>query len=138
MPRFSRPVASWRLPGRFLGDDSGSAALEFLAFGVPSLIVTLIVCQLLVAGYLSNLVLDAAMEGALVASAADGTPQAAETRVRRVLEAASPGLTGAVEVSDDNLNGNAAVSVTVGCHSPLVLFGAIQISQTARALDENS
>ena len=82
--------------------------------------------------------MDAAMEGALVASAADGTPQVAEARVKRVLEAASPGLTGAVEVSDDQIDGWPAVAVSVTSHSPLLLLGAIQLSQTARALDETS
>ena len=137
MLRFSRPVPSRRLPGGFLGGDSGSAPLEFLAFGVPSLIVTLVVCQVLVAGYLNNLLLDAAMEGALVASAADGTPQAAQERVRRVLTAASPGLVGEVAVSEDTLDGQPAVAVSITSHSPLLVFGAIDLTQTARALNEN-
>jgi hypothetical protein len=119
-----------------LDDDCGSAPLEFLAFGVPSLIVTLIVCQVLVAGYLNNVILDAAMEGALVASAADGTPQAADNRVRRVLQAASPGLVAAVEVSEDTLDGQPAVAVSIRSHSPLLVFGAVDLSQTARALNE--
>ena len=94
-------------------------------------------CQVLVAGYLNNLLLDAAMEGALVASAADGTPQAAQERVRRVLDAASPGLVGQVAVSEDTLDGQPAVAVSISSHSPLLVFGVIDLTQTARALNEN-
>ena len=132
MRPFSGPI--W---ARLVGGDRGSAPLEFLAFGVPTLVVTLIVCQLLVAGYLNNLILDAAMEGALVASAADGNVLVSQDRAKHVLAAASPGLSIEVEVTDDQLDGVAAKAVTVRSRSPLVMFGAIPLTQTARAFDEN-
>ena len=129
MPRF-------RLGGK-PASDTGSAALEFLAFGVPSLLTTLVVLQLLAAGYLNNLVLDAAMEGALVAGAADGSASQAEARVREVLKISAPNLKTTVDVSDTQLSGAAAVSVTISCTNNLLFFGVIPIVQTAEAISEN-
>ena len=117
-------------------DDNGSAVLEFLAFGIPGVLLTLVAFQFIWAGYLSNVAFDAASEAAGVAALYDGTEPAGEARGNAVMKQISGAKIATVEVSASTLAGQPAERATVQVSSPLLVFGAIQIMQSAVSTHE--
>lgn len=116
--------------------DAGSAPVEFLAFGVPGVLVTLVAAQISYAAYLNTVAYDAAAEAASVASAANGTNQLARARAERVLA----NLTG-VRISDFQtsqvaLDEGTATSVSVSLVSPMLVFGGVSVVQQAESFNE--
>lgn len=119
-------------------DDNGSAVLEFLAFGIPGVLLTLMAFQFIWAGYLSNVAFDAASEAAGVAALYDGTESAGEERGSAVMKQVAGAAFATVEVSASTLAGQPAERATVQVSSPLLAFGSIPILQSAVAIHEGS
>lgn len=119
-------------------DDHGSAAVEFLAFGIPGVLLTLLAFQFIWAGYLSNVAFDAASEAAGVAALYDGTESAGEARGNLVMKQIARAAMASVEVSTTTLAGQAAKRATVQVYSPLIAFGSIPIVQSAVAVQEQA
>ena len=117
-------------------DDNGSAVLEFLAFGIPGFLLTLLAFQLIWAGYLANVAFDAASEAAGLAALYDGTEPAGVARGRLVMNQIAAAATATVEVSPAQLAGQPAERAIVQVYSPLLAFGSVPISQSAVAIRE--
>lgn len=118
-------------------DDNGSAVLEFLAFGIPGVLLTLLAFQFIWAGYLSNVAFDAASEAAGVAALYDGTEPAGEARGSAVMKQISGAAIATVNVTPAALAGQPAERATVQVSSPLLAFGSIPIVQSAVAIHES-
>ena len=116
--------------------DSGSAAVDFLGFGLPTVLVALLVMQLLLAGYVKNIALDAAAEGAAQASAADGTLAAGAARANAVMRAAAPWAKSRVTATTIAVAGDAASSLTVTAFPSFVMFGLYEVSAEDWSINE--
>lgn len=116
--------------------DAGSAPVEFLAFGVPGVLVTLVAAQISYAAYLNTVAYDAAAEAASVASAANGTEQLARVQAKRVLA----NLTGVrmtdFQASQVSLEQGTATLVSVSLESPMLAFGGVSVVQQAESFNE--
>lgn len=119
-------------------DDNGSAVLEFLAFGIPSVLLTLLAFQFIWAGYLSNVAFDAASEAAGVAALYDGTEPAGEARGKLVLKQVAGAAFATVNLTPASVAGQPAERATVRVSSPLLAFGTIPIAKSAVAIHEGS
>jgi hypothetical protein len=116
--------------------EDGSAVIDFLAFGVPTLLVSLIVLQLLLAGYVRNVALDAAAEGAAQAAAADGTLEMGASRATQVMKAAAPWFDFRVFATDGVVDSQAASLVTVNVHPGFVWLGQATITSSEWCINE--
>jgi hypothetical protein len=118
--------------------ESGSAPVEFLAFGIPLILITLISVQLLVTGYLGNVAFDAANEGAQSLAYSDGSNQAARDRVTKVLEWLAPQSKFQLDSISDLHGAVSIAQVTVHISNPLALWGGQLISESASVIDETN
>jgi hypothetical protein len=116
--------------------DAGSAAIDFLGFGLPTVLVALLVMQLLLAGYVKNIALDAAAEGAAQASAADGSLAAGVSRANAVMRAAAPWAKTRVTATTIAVAGAAASSLTVTAVPSFVMFGLYEVSAEDWSINE--
>ena len=120
----------------FTRTDSGSATLDFLAFGIPGVLTVVIALQLVYAAYLNTVAYDAASEAAAVAAYADGTDAGAESLASRVVGS----LTGVhldwVQVSHRGVGSVTASQVTVQLTAPILGFGSIPVRQSVESIDE--
>jgi len=119
-----------------LTSDAGSAAVDFLGFGLPTVLVALLVMQLLLAGYVKNIALDAAAEGAAQASSADGTLAAGVSRANAVMRAAAPWAKTRVTATTIAVAGDAASSLTVTAVPSFVMFGLYEVSAEDWSINE--
>ena len=119
-----------------LTSDTGSAAVDFLGFGLPTVLVALLVMQLLLAGYVKNIALDAAAEGAAQASAADGTLAAGVSRANAVMRAAAPWAKTRVTAMTIAVAGDAASRLTVTAVPSFVMFGLYEVSAEDWSINE--
>jgi len=119
-----------------LTGDSGSAAVDFLGFGLPTVLVALLVMQLLLAGYVKNIALDAAAEGAAQAAAADGTLAAGVSRANDVMRVAAPWAKTRVTATTIAVAGSAASSLTVTALPSFVIFGLYEVSAEDWSINE--
>jgi len=92
--------------------------------------------QLIWSGYLTNVAFDAAIEGATIASASNGTLTNGELRARRALAALGGFADAEISGSSGSVGERSVSQMNVTVHSALLGFGLIEISQTAEALDE--
>ena len=113
---------------RALGDDAGSAPVEFVLVGGLLTLLTLGVMQLALAVYVRNVVHDAAVEGAFHAALADTTLDEGAARTRDIVGRGVAEAYGAeVTVAETARLGHPTVEVTVRATLPLVgLLGAPQ------------
>ena len=132
----NQPSTVRRLLRQTFHNDSGSAPLEFLAFGLPGVFIILIAMQVVNSAYLGTVAYDAAAEAAWVAALADGTDQAAQDRGARVVSALSGVRAESISVSHGEIAGVATSQVTVRVTSNILGFGAFQVSQSVEAVDE--
>jgi hypothetical protein len=110
--------------------------VEFLAFGLPGFLLALAGFQIIWSGYLANIALDAASEGATIAATADGTLADGEARATQALKALA-GVASATVTSSAGVSGARDTSlISVSLTSPVLAFGLIPISETAEAVDE--
>ncbi|MEY4743336.1 MAG: hypothetical protein RIR34_675 [Actinomycetota bacterium] len=116
--------------------DAGSAAIDFLGFGLPTVLLALLVMQLLLAGYVKNIALDAAAEGAAQASAADGSLAAGVSRANAVMRAAAPWAKTRVTATTIAVAGAAASSLTVTAVPSFVMFGLYEVSAEDWSINE--
>lgn len=106
-----------------LGDDRGSAPVEFVLVGVLLTFLTLAVLQLALALHIRNTVLDAAAEGARYGALADNRPADAVPRtVDLISTAVGPSYASDVAVRQGEWMGVPAVIVTVRTTLPLLGF----------------
>lgn len=122
----------------WIGSERGSAALDFLAFGIPTFIASIIFTQILVAGYLSNVCLDAAVEGSLAAAAANGSLQQGESYALAALAATTPWAKASATSSSGVVGDRQISSVTVSAVAPVYLFGLQPIQMSAWGFNEVS
>ena len=109
-----------------LGDDRGSAPVEFILVGTLLTVLTLGVLQLGLAIHVRNVVHDAAVEGAHHAALADTSLADGARRTGEII-ARTVGAEYATDVAvrDSEALGHAAIEVTVRATLPLVgLLGA--------------
>jgi hypothetical protein len=118
--------------------ESGSAPVEFLAFGIPLILITLISVQVLVTGYLGNVAFDAANEGAQSLAYSDGSNQAARDRVTKVLEWLAPQSKFQLDSISNSRRATSTAQVTVRLANPLALWGSQLISESANVIDETN
>jgi hypothetical protein len=116
--------------------DAGSAPVEFLAFGVPGVLVTLVAAQISYAAYLNTVAYDAAAEAASVASLANGTDQLARARAERVLGQLTGVRMTDLQTSVVDLPEGSATSVSVSLVSPMLFFGGVPVEQQAESFNE--
>lgn len=119
-------------------NDTGSAPVEFLAFGLPLFLVVLISSQVLIAGYLANVALDAAGEGAQTLAYSDGTELAAGSRVDKVLRWLAPQSSSKVESGRQAEAGITLAVTTIRLSSPFLIWSGQPILETASVIDENN
>ncbi|MFT3799454.1 TadE/TadG family type IV pilus assembly protein [Microbacterium sp.] len=113
-------VPRLRVP-RLRGDDTGSAAVEFVLVGTLLTLLTLAVLQLALAVYIRNVVHDAAVEGAYHGALADtGAAQGADRTARLLDTALGGGLDAQVTAADVDGPGGPEVQVTVTATLPLL------------------
>lgn len=111
---------------RFLRDDSGSAAAEFVMVGALLTIMTLSVLQLGLALHVRNAVLDAAAEGARFGALADNTLEDGVTRTTDLITTAlGPDYARDVTAAYGTYLGHPASIVTV--RTPMPLIGLVGI-----------
>jgi Flp pilus assembly protein TadG len=105
-------------------DETGSAVAEFVMVGVLLAVLTVSVLQLGFALFVRNTLIDAAAEGAHVASLADNTPADGAQRTAELITASvGSGYAGDVTVSTMDYLGAPAVTVTV--RAPLPVLGLL-------------
>jgi len=119
-----------------LHDDGGSAALEFLALGVPGVLIVIMAMQIVYGAYLSTIAFDAASEGAAVAALADSSDLEAQNRAAEVVAAVSGAKLEHVQIEHTRFGPTSTSAVTVRLSSEILGFGSYQVSQTVEALDE--
>jgi hypothetical protein len=119
-------------------NDTGSAPVEFLAFGLPLFLVVLISSQVLIAGYLANVALDAASEGAQTLAYSDGTEQASGSRAAKVLNWLAPQSSYQVDSGRHSEAGITLALTSVRISSPFLLWAGQPILETAVVIDENN
>ena len=118
--------------------ESGSAPVEFLAFGIPLILITLLSVQLLVTGYLGNVAFDAANEGAQALAYSDGSTRAARDKVTKVLEWLAPQSKFQLDSMSNSQRAISTAQVTVYISSPFALWGGQLISESASVIDETN
>jgi hypothetical protein len=128
--RLSDPVRS--------ESEAGSAPVEFLAFGVPLILITLISAQLLVTGYLANVTLDAANEGAQTLAYSDGSVQSSRNKVVKVLDWLAPQSRLQVDAISNSSGAASVAQVTVRLLNPFSLWSGQLISESASVIDETN
>lgn len=119
-----------------LHTDGGSAPVEFLAFGIPGMLVSLVAAQISYAAYLNTVAYDAAAEAASVASAANGTQDLARARAERVLASLTGVRMTDLQTSQVELRQGTATVISVSLVSPMLLFGGVNVTQQAESFDE--
>lgn len=119
-------------------NDTGSAPVEFLAFGLPLFLLVLTSSQVLIAGYLANVALDAASEGAQTLAYSDGTEQASRSRVEKVLNWLAPQSSSQVDAGRHSEAGISLALTSVRLSSPFLLWAGQPIQETASVIDENN
>lgn len=119
-----------------LPSDAGSAVVDFLGFGVPTLLVALIIMQLLLAGYVKNIALDAAAEGSAQAAAADGTLAAGIARANQVMLSAAPWVRTRVDAASISVVGEPASSLRVTAYPSFIMFGLYDVSAEDWSINE--
>jgi len=129
------PASDRMRQGRTRG-DRGSAVVEFLAFGVPGVLLLILAFQVVWAGYLANAALDVASEGAGIAAAYGGTPASAKEKAQSLLKGLAGNLDFQVATTEDQFNGRTRQIMTVSVSSPYLGFGLIPVTQSAKALNE--
>jgi hypothetical protein len=106
-----------------LGDESGSAVVEFVLVGALLTVLTLSVIQLGIALLIRNTVLDAASEGARYAALADNDLADGAGRTRDLITTAiGPAYAQDIRVREGHYRGHRAAIVTVITPLPLVGF----------------
>lgn len=116
-----------------VGDDEGSAVVEFTLVGVLLVTLTLAVLQLGLALHVRNTVHDAAAEGARFAALADNVPADGVARAQALIaEAIGPDYAADVSVATGSWMGHPAVTVTVRTTLPVIgligIGGALEVS----------
>ncbi len=107
--------------GPQLGDDRGSAPVEFTLVGVLLVFLTLAVVQLALALHIRNTALDAAAEGARYGALADNEPADAVPRtVELIATAIGPRYASDVSVREGDWMGAPSVIVSVRTTLPLL------------------
>ncbi len=101
-------------------DDRGSSPVEFVLVGTLLTVLTLAVVQLGLAVYVSNVVHDAAVEGAYHGALADTSLADGAARTERLIHAAVNGLDASVSARDTTALGVPAIEVTVVATLPLI------------------
>ena len=127
--------------GNPLGDDSGSAAAEFVMVGALLTVLTLAVLQLGLALLVRNAVVDAASEGARIAALADGSFEDGRQRtIDLITTAVGSSFASDVSVQSGDYLGHPAVVVTVRAPLPIAgLWGiAGMLEATGHAAVENA
>lgn len=117
--------------------QAGSAPVEFLAFGLPTIVTCLIVTQVVLSGYLGNVAIDAAAEGAAQASAADGSLEIGIARASEVVRATVPWVAYKVDASESEYQGQTASSIQVELTPSILGLGMFPISAEAWNLNES-
>ena len=125
-------------PIGFGPQDGGSAPVEFLAFGLPAVLVLLAALQMLLSGYVSNVAFDAAVEGSAQAAAADGSLEAGVARAAEVMEVAAPWLKPSISATDGSLAGEAASGISVSAPGSFLNFAVFRIEMEAWSINERS
>lgn len=111
-----------------LGDESGSAVAEFVMVVSLLTVLTLSVLQLGLALHVRNTVLDAAAEGARLASLADSGLADGAARTRDLITTAlGPSYAGQVDASYGRVDGYPSAEVRV--IAPLPLLGLIGLDR---------
>lgn len=116
--------------------QTGSAPVEFLAFGVPGVFVIVVGIQLCFAAYLNTVAYDAAVEGAYASSASDGSDVAAQSAAKRVLDSFKWQAVNAITVNQIPITDGSLSEVAVEVTSPLLMFGSLHIKQISQAFNE--
>jgi hypothetical protein len=129
-------ASSTRRSPKLLASNKGSAPVDFLAFGLPGMLAIVLASQVILGAYFGVVALDAASEAATIAATADASYSAGANRAQAVL-AGLPVPVGAV-VQGHRVASDSAWSwkFTVRVTSPLLWFSAVQIKESAEALDE--
>ena len=122
-----------------LGEESGSAVVDFVLVGVLVVVVSVALLQLLLGLPVRNVQTDAAGEGAPRAALVGGTSAEAEARVRALVGAAlADDYVDSVSVTRTQVQGVAVVEVEVG--APLPVLGLLgprgTLTVTGHAVDE--
>lgn len=118
--------------------DSGSAPVDFLAFGLPTLALILASSQLLIGGYLSNVAFDAANEGAQALAFSDGSIASAHEKVAKVVNSLAPVSTFQTDAAIQSTGTVSLSLVTVHLSNPMGLFGGQRIAESASVADETN
>lgn len=109
-----------------VGDEAGTAVVEFVMVGALLTLLTLSVLQLGLTLHIRNTVLDAAAEGARFAALADNELADGVARAQDLIGTAlGPDYAGDVTASFGSYLGHPAASITV--RTPLPLIGLVGI-----------
>lgn len=132
------PGSPGRVRGR-LGEESGSAVVDFVLVGVLVVVVSVALLQLVLGLHVRNVLTDAAGEGARRAALVGGTSAEAEARVRALVGAAlADDYVDSVSVTRTQVQGVVVVEVEVG--APLPVLGLLgpwgTLTVTGHAVDE--
>ena len=119
-------------------NETGSAPVEFLGFGIPMIFIILVGSHLLISGYLGNVALDAANEGAQALAYDDGSTQAARDRVQKVLAWLAPSSTFEMDSTSNSQGGISVAQVNVRVSNPFSLWSGQLISESASVIDESN
>lgn len=119
-----------------LGSDIGAAPIEFLTFGIPAVLVLLIALQLLLAGYVGNIALDAAIEGSAQAAAADGSFESGVARATEVMLAAAPWINPSIEAESGVVAGDEVTQITVVAPVTVLSLAAFDVEMKAWSINE--
>jgi Flp pilus assembly protein TadG len=119
-----------------LGDETGSAVVEFALVGALLTVLTVSVLQLALALHVRNTVLDAASEGARFAALADNSSADGIARCRALIDAAiGPAYATDVTAASGSWRGHPTVTITVRTTLPVIgLLGvadALEVSGSA-------
>ena len=109
---------------RPLGDDHGSAPVEFILVGTLLTVLTLGVLQLGFALYVRNVIHDAAVDGAFYAALADTTVRDGEQHTRQLITE-SVGVTYAKDIAVREVVGAEATVIAVTVRTPVPLIGLV-------------
>ena len=129
MPRSNRSAGA---------GDSGSAPIDFIAFGLPLVLLILVASQLLFSSYLANAALDAAGEGAQSLAYSDGTEESAQLRIAKVLGWLAPQAKSEAVLSRQSQEGVSLAAITVRVTSPLLTWAGQPIEESASVIDETN
>ncbi len=118
--------------------DIGSAPVDFLAFGVPSILLVLLSVEVLVSGYLTNVAFDAANEGAQALAYSDGSHEAARDKVTKVMNWLAPQSEFQMDSISGSRGGISVARVTVRLSNPLSPWSGQIVSESASVIDETN